>query len=168
MSGLGKIAVITLLLSFCSILFAADGRTMTIVNNTKVAVTFYFDSFDCMYPSHGSSDSDERYSMDGLKNYVLDTGSSVKFYEEMNNAVLDGCYQGYHYYKFHVMFHAAPYIQASIKGKLHMNGGYVSSYTYYSQASTLSQYLKISESGSTFCINGPKDPSQPDVVNDSC
>ncbi|RNC78170.1 hypothetical protein ACGP04_01335 [Piscirickettsia salmonis] len=166
MSSLSKVLAVTLSLFFCNTLFAADGRTMTIINNTKVALSFYFDSFDCMYPSHGSSD--ERYSMDGLKNYVLGAGSSVKFYEEMNNAVFDGCYQGYHYYKFHTMFHGAPYIQASIKGKIHMNAGYATGYTYYSPASTLSQYLNITESGSTFCIKGPKDPSQPDVVDDKC
>ncbi|MGJ3493708.1 hypothetical protein PsalN5692_00699 [Piscirickettsia salmonis] len=165
MSSLSKVLAITLLLSFCSTLFASHGRTMTITNSTKAKVMLYFDSFDCMYPSHGSSD--ERYSMDGLKNYVLDADDSVQVYEEMD-ASFASCYVGYHYYKFHAMFYAAPYIQASIKGKIHMNAGSVSSRTYYSQASTLSQYLKISESGSTFCINGPKDPSQPDVVNDSC
>ncbi|ALB23750.1 hypothetical protein Psal006b_00618 [Piscirickettsia salmonis] len=158
MSSLSKVLAITLLSFFCTTLLAVDGRTMTIKNKTGAKVMLYFDSFDCMYPSHGNSD--DRYSMDGLKNYILDAGSSVKVYEEMDNS--GSCYVGYHYYKFHAMFYAAPYIQASIKGKIHMNFGSVSSRTYYSPASTLSQYFNISEGESTFYINAPSDSANPD------
>ncbi|OAJ35137.1 hypothetical protein [Piscirickettsia salmonis] len=165
MSSLSKALAIALSLSFCSALFASHGRTMTITNNTGAKVMLYFDSFDCMYPSHGNSD--DRYSMDGLKNYVLGGGDSIQVYEEMD-ASFDRCYQRNHEYKFHVIFYTAPYIQASIDADITQLGTGVDDRSYYGQKSTLNQYFNISESGSTFCINGPKDSSQPDVADDSC